>query len=135
MTNKNIFDYSHVKSVKAYILTDDANNMMGKIIANFSDNPAGSVCTAQIIIWSDSNFGLKPKIKHYTSEFLKGQTFNAPLIGKAGGYGYDKFSSAVASAIRNNCTEYPAIDFDGAGDGKVREWFKQHLNLNLVSVI
>ena len=74
---KSIYDYKHVAGTKAIALLRDGK-MVGKIIANFSDNPAGSVCTASVILYGRESG-----------------------IGRAGGYGYDKFSSAVAGALRS----------------------------------
>lgn len=131
---KNIFDYSHVKSVSVSVLLDNKGEIAGKIIANFSDNPNGSVCTAQVIIYKLPKT-IKPKIKKYNTEFLEDSTFESPFIGKAGGYGYDKLSSAIAIAIRDNTTECPSIDFDGCGESKTIAWFKEHMNLNLHKII
>jgi hypothetical protein len=82
---KNIFDSKHVKGVKAWALLSNGE-MAGKVVANYSDNPMGTVCSASVIIWSGQ---LKDKI-----------TNDGVCIGKAGGYGYDKFSAACDSAIR-----------------------------------
>lgn len=131
---KNIFDYNHVKSVSASVLLDSKGEIAGKIIANFSDNSNGSVCTAQVIIYKLPDT-VKPKIKRYDSEFLKDDTFESPFIGKASGYGYDKLSTAIANAIRDNTTKCPPIDFDGVGEGKTIAWFKEHLNLDLHKII
>ena len=43
---KNIYDCKHVKGVSAIALYK-AGKPAGKIICNWSDNPAGTVCTAQ----------------------------------------------------------------------------------------
>lgn len=131
---KNIFDYAHVKSVTAYVLMDKKKEIAGKIIANFSDNPNGSVCTAQVIIHKLPKT-IVPKVKRYDSEFLKDKTFDAPFIGKAGGYGYDKFSSAVADAMRRNTTACPAITFDGVGEGGIRDWFKKECGLDIHQIV
>lgn len=132
---KNIFDYSHVKSVSVQILQDKkTKELKGKIVSNWSDNPNGSVCTSQVILWFDSS-KIVQKVKCYESAMLKDCTFSAPLIGKAGGYGYDKLSSAIAEAFRNNCTKYPKIEFDGAGIGAVRNWFEENFEIELKEII
>ena len=46
---KNIHDFKHVKSVTAIALLKNGKPA-GKIIANWSDNPAGSVCTACVML-------------------------------------------------------------------------------------
>lgn len=133
---KNIIDYKHVKSVSVLILTDKKKELAGKIIANYSDNPSGSVCTAQVFLYPSFKT-IKPKIKKYDKSLLVigGQPYDAPLIGTAGGYGYDKLSSAIANAFERNCTEHPPIKFNGAGIGAVKEWFKNELKLDLVEVL
>lgn len=135
-TKRNIFDYKHVQSVSAYALTNDTGTIKGKIIANWSDNPAGSVCTAQVILYGIEDYEcLKVKTR---TVYLMDEKTELPviLIGKAGGYGYDKLSSAIASAISDNCSENPYCNFAGVGMcGGVDKWFKEHLNLNIVSII
>ena len=94
-TNKNIFDYSHVKSVSAIALLK-AGKHVGKIVANWSDNPNGSVCTAQVCLWDGK---ISEQIKREKSSLVNFE-LAVLMIGKAGGYGYDKLSSAIASALR-----------------------------------
>ena len=135
MTTKNIFDYSHVKSVSAFALINiDTAEIVGRIIANFSDNPAGSVCTAQIFF---DHPKLVKKTESYKTEFLKGQTFEKPLIGKAGGYGYDKLSSAICTALYHNCKQYPQEDvgFNGAGVEAAEKYFIKHFNVKFVKIV
>lgn len=57
----------------------------GKVIANWSDNPNGTVCSASVYIFKG------PLIKQQKGEFK----LDFGTIGKAGGYGYDKLSQAV----------------------------------------
>jgi len=76
---KSIYDFKHVNGVKAVALLKDGKEA-GKIIANFSDNPAGSVCTVAVILYT--------------------HTPGTSAMGSAGGYGYDKFSSAVYEALK-----------------------------------
>jgi len=94
---KNIFDYKMVKGVSAIALYKNGKSA-GKIICNWSDNPAGRVCTAQVCLW-DGEFSEQIIQKHVKTEFLDCH-LPAVMIGKAGGYGYDKRSSAIASALR-----------------------------------
>ena len=59
----------------------------GRLIANWSDNRNGTVCSASVIIWK----GPLKDVKHPKT----GKQFNYGNIGKASGYGYDKLSQAV----------------------------------------
>jgi hypothetical protein len=122
---KNIFDYSHVKSVSCLVLIDiKSKEICGKIIANWSDNPAGTVCTAQIFLHEPEKYGFKSKTRKVD---LAGEIADLPKlwIGKAGGYGYDKLSSAIASALWHNCESLPAkADFNGAGISAVQKYFE-----------
>lgn len=95
ISEKNIFDYKSVKNVSAIALLKDGKEA-GKIVCNWSDNPAGSVCTAQVFLYGEQ-YGTK-KFK----ETLSGveHEFSVPMIGKAGGYGYDKRSQAIYDALR-----------------------------------
>lgn len=91
---RNIFDYAHVKKVSAIALLKNGE-FVGKIVCNWSDNPSGSVCTAQVMLW-DKEF--VPKIKKHKIDGFEGD-FEVCMIGKAGGSGYDKRSAAIASAL------------------------------------
>ena len=82
---KSAYELSHVKSVSAYAVTmpsGDGVEIVGKIVANWSDNPDGSVCTCTVSVWSGPLAGL-PK-----------------ATDRAGGYGYCKLSAALCHAIR-----------------------------------
>ena len=94
-TMKHIFDLAHVKSVKAWALLFNGEHA-GRVIANFSDNPNGSVCTCAVHIWDkyEKQIGLTPLDAGKPNE-----DYIAPQ-GQAGGYGYCKFSSAFADALR-----------------------------------
>jgi len=94
---KNIFDLKHVKSVSAIALLKDGKSA-GRIICNWSNNPAGSVCTAQVMLW-DNVISDQIKEKHLKTEFLDCM-LPTTMIGKAGGYGYDKRSAAISAALR-----------------------------------
>lgn len=74
------FDLKHVKGVRAVALLWEGQPA-GRIVANYSDNPMGSVCTATVHIWTGPLGG------------MPGST------GRAGGCGYDKFSAAVMDAF------------------------------------
>lgn len=121
---KNIFDYKHVKSVSVLLLQDiTTREIRGKIIANFSDNPNGSVCTAQIISYDHDPMNEK-------NAFI----VSNPCIGKAGGYGYDKLSSAVCRAL--NEEGFSSARFGGRGIPckEATEFFARY-NLELVEVL
>lgn len=103
-----VFDMKHVKSVSATVILIDGR-VAGRIVANWSDNPAGSVCTAVVMVWA-------------------GPLRDMPVCtGKAGGCGYDKLSAAICLAIRNvlvSIDDYTMPVFDGAGMSSVHAWFK-----------
>lgn len=129
---KNIFDYSHVKSVTAWALIDTITNKpAGKVIANWSDNPNGSTCTAQVFIDNAESRGLTPKTYHFQNS-LCDMVLDKPAIGKAGGYGYCKLSSAISEAF-NNGFENANTNFAGVGEGAVREYLEAR-GLKVVSV-
>lgn len=89
---KTVTDFAHVANTTAKALIFDGKPA-GRIIANWSDNPAGSVCSASVIIWGGPLAGVKhPKT---------GKELNYTNIGKAGGYGYDKLSQAVWQCLTN----------------------------------
>lgn len=94
---RNIFDYKHVKGTTAIALLKDGKTA-GRIICNWSDNPAGSVCTAQVMLW-DGVISDKIKKEHHPS-IHSDCYLPVVMIGKAGGYGYDKRSAAIADALR-----------------------------------
>lgn len=103
---RSAFDGKHVKSVSAYVLAYNGE-MAGKIVANWSDNPAGSVCTASVYVY-------------------RGPLAELPATtGRAGGYGYCKFSAAVADALSRVLVDYPQ-DMHGRGESAVEDWFRQY---------
>ena len=124
---KNIYDYKHVKSVAAIALYKNGKTA-GKIICNWSDNPAGSVCTAQVMLW-DGKISEQVKQVPYESDFLTGD-HPILMIGRAGGYGYDKRSSAIAAALRKGGIHHLLPVEGGSGnEGTVFtaagfEWFE-----------
>lgn len=76
---KQVNDLKHVNGTTAIALLFEGK-AAGRVIANWSDNPNGSVCTASVIIWGGP---------------LKDHKFDYATMGRAGGYGYDKLSQAV----------------------------------------
>ena len=110
---KSAWDGSHVKSVTAWALTCGGIEA-GRVVANWSDNPAGSVCTATVVFFSG-------KLQAISS-----------TSGRAGGYGYCKFSSAVWDAIDRAKKADPRLDsieltdFNGAGESAVCAWLESN---------
>lgn len=107
---KTAFDCKHVKDVRAWALTHEVSERDGKyagrIVANWSDNPAGAVCTATVDVW-------------------RGPLQEMPRAnGRAGGGGYCKFSAAVEQALRG-AGRADCGDMHGAGEGAVREYFER----------
>lgn len=118
-SKKSVYDCKHVRSVKAWALMFDGK-FHGRIVANYSDNPEGSVVTVGVSVWS-------------------GPLNNAeggPLLGKAGGYGYCKFSAAFDSAVRKHCKnkEIAIPPLAGAGESSVRS-FLESLGYQVLQVI
>lgn len=92
---KNIFDYKHVKGTTAVcLLNAKTKEYCGRIVATWSDNAAGSVCTAVVMIYGNEP---SKEIKDVVDANQK--AMRGPFIGKAGGYGYDKLSSAIYEAL------------------------------------
>ena len=121
---KTIYEYTHVKSVSCIVLIDKTSKeIAGKIIANWSDNPNGSVCTAQVIIYNSEDRGLKAKKskqKYYSSDDYMPEL----AIGKASGYGYDKLWTAIYAAMRKGYDwEFEHRPFAGVGESGTREFF------------
>lgn len=108
---KNIFDFQHVKGVRAWAIIHKGEQA-GKIVANFSDNPMGSVCTAQVILWTGP----------LATTMM--ETKSGPSLGKAGGYGYDKFSAAVEASLLKQGID-PKVSMGGAGDSAVRSFLEK----------
>ena len=95
---KTAYDLSHVKSVTAVALTFEGA-YAGRIVANWSDNPMGSVCTATVSIWAGPFKDLPKK------------------TAKAGGYGYDKLSQALSEVFGGDCPD--------AGRESVYAWLEK----------
>lgn len=102
---KSAFDCSHVKSVRAYAVLLNGTPA-GRVVANWSDNPAGSVCTVTVGIWDGE---------------LKGMP---SVTARAKGFGYCKFSAAFESAIQSAGVEIH--DVHGAGESEVEKWLESH---------
>jgi hypothetical protein len=83
---KHVSEMKHCAGTSAFAILFKGKPA-GRLIANWSDNPAGTTCSASVIIWS----GELADKKHPKT----GKEFNYGTIGKAGGYGYDKLSQAV----------------------------------------
>jgi hypothetical protein len=85
---KTIFDFKNVKGTTAVcLLNKKTGKFCGRVIANWSDNPNGTVCTAQVILFNNA-----PTARS-KDDFVNSR-------GKARGYGYDKLSAAIYSALR-----------------------------------
>lgn len=82
---KSAYAMKHVKGTTAIALIKDGQ-LAGKIVANWSDNPAGSVCTATVHILHDGHWFCG--------------------TGRARGYGYDKLSSATYEALRSSSADH-----------------------------
>jgi hypothetical protein len=126
MLARNAFDCSHVKSVNVWALThpDHPGRTVGRIIANWSDNPMGSVVTATVHVFQGP---------------LK---FIPSTTGQAGGGGYCKLSAAISDGINRaresadyishlsadevtKLKELPSTGFGGGGHSAVAKWFAQ----------
>lgn len=115
----------HLKSVSVMVLQNSFNQIAGRILAEWSDNPAGSVVTADVIIYRPENHGLT-------------QVGDCGVwTGQAGGYGYDKLSAAIGDALYRHTQEYsknPSNDIAGRGMSAVRGYFEK-LGLTLTELI
>ena len=103
---KQVNDLKHVKGTTATALLFNGKPA-GRIIANWSDNPNGSVCTASVIIFAGS---------------LEGLGLDYTITGRAGGYGYDKLSQAVWQCFKQCGIECEILR---PGNGQVREEFEK----------
>lgn len=121
------FDCQNVKSVRAWgLLFPDAGvlKQAGRLVANYSDNPAGAVCTASIVAWGGP-----------LADMYGARTYDPRnATGRAGGGGYCKFSAAVEDAHHRGSGERPSIELHGRGEGAVREWLDS-LGYTVIEVI
>ena len=112
---KHVNDLKHVKSVSAIVLLLKGK-LAGKIIANWSDNPNGSVCTTTVHIWDG------PLMIERTRPIkLWDKTENLTchwITAKAGGGGYCKLSQTVGIAIEH-------CELNGTGMDSVRIFFEK----------
>ena len=97
---KTIKEFKFVSGTTAKAILFDGKPA-GRLIANWSDSRAGSVCSASVIIWA----GPLKDSKHPKT----GKELNYGNIGKAGGYGYDKLSQAVWQCFNNAGVETVAV--------------------------
>lgn len=79
----------HAMDKVMVLLDKETGAECGKVLAYYTDNPAGSVCHACVILYYHGweILGLDPNADHPKIE------------GRAGGYGYDKYSAAVADSL------------------------------------
>jgi hypothetical protein len=104
---KRVNEMQGPKSTTAWALIYEGH-YAGKIIANWSNNPSGSVCSASVIIHSGP---------------LNYPKFNYGNIGKAGGYGYDKLSQAVWQCFQNAGVECKVLQpANGRTSDEFEEW-------------
>lgn len=87
---KRVFEMDGPQHTTAWALLWDGKPA-GKLIANWSKNRNGTVCSASVYI--------------YNGPLDMKQAPDIPLdfsnVGKAGGYGYDKLSQAVWQCLKN----------------------------------
>ena len=99
-------DMKGPRMTSVFVVLQDSK-IVGRIIANHSDNPAGSVCTATV--WAPC------------METGEGSQSRCCATGTAGGYGYDKLSAAIYEALgRSNMerAEKTAGHMFSGGDGR-----------------
>jgi hypothetical protein len=95
------YDCRHAKSVLAWGLLHDGK-MAGRLVADYSDNPAGSVCTLTLSVWEGP---------------LKDLPVSTPRTARTGGYGYCKASAAFAHIVGDH-------KLHSAGMSTVRSWLE-----------
>jgi hypothetical protein len=125
---RSAFDMKHVKSVTAWALLYQGKEA-GKIVANWSDNRYGSVCTATVVIHDGP---LNPP-----------DGYGYRGTGAAGGGGYCKFSTAVSQAVNKRETAswfekvqkftMPDNNFAGVGE-TVGTFRKCHVRMGNVGI-
>lgn len=101
---RSAYDLKHVKSTTAWALLFQGEEA-GRVVANWSDNPAGSVCTATLSIW-------KGPLAYHS---------DGHLTASARGYGYDKLSQAVYYALKAGKFEPKTVR---PGNGQTRQEFE-----------
>lgn len=130
---RSAFDCKHVKSVRAWALfhpdasqdpnaRDAAARYAGKVVADYSDNPAGSVVTCTVVVWH----GPLARMREAYEEKRGGgcRVVENPMTGRAGGGGYCKFSAAFHGAVR--MVDPSAKDLSGRGEPVCRAYLESH---------
>ena len=102
---KAAWDRKHCKSVRAWALAF-GGEAAGRIVWEYSDNPAGSNVTCSLGVWA----GPLAKLSE------------GHLTGTAGGGGYEKASASFDYALHpfRDAITMPALD--GLGLGCVEKW-------------
>ena len=114
---KYVQDMTHTSSVTAWAILHKGEDA-GKLLANWSDNRAGSVCTAQVFLYDGP---LQPR-------FLS----TGKAIGKAGGGGYCKLSAAISDALIAGIPTLSEVErravheLSGRGADSCVAWFRSH---------
>jgi len=90
----------------------------GKIIAYYSNNPAGSVCHAMVILYQH---GLDI-IRGADARTLEGKKRPESEEGRAGGYGYDKYSAAVSDSLHRQGLAGKHEDINAFTFGNGNSW-------------
>ncbi len=123
---RSAFDCKHVKSVRAWALlhTDaplasygpsERPHTAGKVVADYSDCRTGSVCTVTVCVWAGPLDTMRAAVE------AKRKTFEG-MNGRAGGYGYCKFSAAFHDAVKKVDPEIKGVS--SAGDTAVRAYLE-----------
>jgi hypothetical protein len=108
---KQVNDMSNCSGATAIALLFEGKPA-GRIIANWSNNPSGSVCSASVIIWEGPLKDCKGP---------KGKELNYANIGKASGYGYDKLSQSVWQCLNNAGVQTLKVE---PGNGQTTQEFE-----------
>ena len=109
---KSAFECKFVKHVTAWALLFNGEEA-GKVVANHSDNPNGSVCTLDLIV----HLGPLKSDERTTAS--------------AHGFGYNKFHAALETALsRRDQT----LDLKNVGAGRGRTFFES-LGYQVIEVI
>ena len=85
------FDIDRMEDTVFILVKPGTDEKQGHIKAYYSK---GGICYAEVVL--------------YCGNLLTGEYFRG--IGKAGGYGYDKFSAAVSDALHNGGMKYTHKD-------------------------
>lgn len=103
---KYVRETKHGKSIRALVILNKKGEHVATVQASFSDNPAGSVCLLNVWNHGDAQERCeRTKCKGISfaggpAEFRKIAHDNfAFQSARAGGYGYDKFASALSGLM------------------------------------